>query len=191
MNPSSYQRLVIGYHGCDSDVADAAIHHGTPLSPSVNEYDWLGSGVYFWEYGPDRALEWANQKKHHGRIGKPSVVGALIHLGKCFDLLDTHHTGFLDDAFTEFQSILSAEQKAIPVNLGGPDQLRRERDCALINWLMERFEAQGNAFQSVRGIFAEGPPAFEGSGIRLKSHIQIAIRDPSCILGYFRPSSST
>lgn len=189
MNPSTYQRLVIGYHGCDAAVAKAAIHDGTPLAPSVNDYDWLGAGVYFWEYGPDRALEWATEKKRKGEIKKPAVVGALIHLGNCFDLLDTHHTGILGDAFAEFQSILSGERKAIPKNSGGPDQLRRERDCALINWLMERFESKGSPFQSVRGIFAEGPPAFEGSGIRLKSHIQIAVRDPSCVLGYFRPSS--
>lgn len=42
-------------------------------------------------------------------------------------------------------------------------------------------------FQTVRGVFQEGVPAFVGSDIRRKSHIQIAVRDPDCILGYFKP----
>ena len=44
MNLQSYQRLIIGYHGCDAKVADQAIRTGGFLQPSENEYDWLGSG---------------------------------------------------------------------------------------------------------------------------------------------------
>jgi len=188
-NIYSYQRLVFGYHGCDASVADAAIRSGKPLSPSDNDYDWLGQGIYFWEHGPDRAMEWAEEKHRKGEIAMPAVVGALIHLGKCFDLLDTQHTRILPKAFEGFSIGLLVEGKQVPENSGGPNQLKRERDCAVLNWLMERFEDDGDPFQTVRGVFAEGQPAFEGSGICLKSHIQIAVRDPSCILGYFRPSS--
>ena len=42
-------------------------------------------------------------------------------------------------------------------------------------------------FHSVRGVFQEGEPAFNGAGIKLKSHIQIAVRDPRALIGYFRP----
>jgi hypothetical protein len=134
-------------------------------------------------------MEWAEEKHRKGEIAKPAVVGALIHLGNCFDLLDTRHTGILPKAFEKFCRTLSHEAQQIPENSGGPDQLRRERDCAVLNWLMERFTDDGDLFQTVRGVFTEGPPAFEGSAIRLKSHIQIAVRDPSCILGFFRPPS--
>ena len=188
LNLSAYQRLVFGYHGCDAAVADAAIRTGKPLSPSDNDYDWLGTGIYFWEHGPDRALEWAKEKHRNGEIRKPAVVGALIHLGKCLDLLDTRHTRIVANAFDEFRSGLLTEGQQVPENSGGPDQLKRQRDCAVLNWLMEQFEGDIDPFQTVRGVFTEGPPAFEGSGIRLKSHIQIAVRDPSCILGFFRPS---
>ena len=39
--------------------------------------------------------------------------------------------------------------------------------------------------------FHEGVPAFQGSGIHTKSHIQVAVRDPACILGYFKPTSAS
>jgi hypothetical protein len=48
-------------------------------------------------------------------------------------------------------------------------------------------EAEGIRYQTVRGVFLEGEPAFPGSKIALKSHIQIAVRDPACILGFFSP----
>ncbi|GAA3912214.1 hypothetical protein [Chitinophaga oryziterrae] len=42
-------------------------------------------------------------------------------------------------------------------------------------------------FDSVRGAFMEGGPAFKGSGISKKSHVQIAVRNPNCIKGFFLP----
>ena len=35
--------------------------------------------------------------------------------------------------------------------------------------------------------FQEGKDAFEGSGIKEKSHIQICVRNTDCIKGYFLP----
>ncbi len=59
MDLLSYQRIIFGYHGCDSRVADSVLLGKTKLVASENAYDWLGSGIYFWEHGPARALEWA------------------------------------------------------------------------------------------------------------------------------------
>lgn len=42
-------------------------------------------------------------------------------------------------------------------------------------------------FDTVRGVFTEGGPAFEGAGIQLKSHIQVCIRNLNCIKGFFIP----
>lgn len=42
-------------------------------------------------------------------------------------------------------------------------------------------------FDSVRGVFTEGGPAFEGAGLFEKSHIQVCIRNPNCIKGFFIP----
>jgi alkylation response protein AidB-like acyl-CoA dehydrogenase len=184
MNLQSYQRLIIGYHGCDAVVADRVLRSGEGLLPSENEYDWLGKGIYFWEHGPERAWEWA--KEHHS---SPAVVGALIHLGTCFDLLDSRNTAILGEAFVDYQREMKLMGVRIPKNRGGPDRLRRDRDCALLNWLLKSLARRGLAvFQTVRGTFQEGGEAFPGSGIHAKSHIQVAVRDPACIIGYFRPS---
>jgi hypothetical protein len=40
----------------------------------------------------------------------------------------------------------------------------------------------GNSLQTVRGSFAEGEPIYPGSKILEKAHMQIAVRDPTCIL---------
>lgn len=190
MNHLNYQRFVFGYHGCDASVADHAILTGKHLALSENDDDWLGAGIYFWEYGPERAMEWAQDKARRGEIKKPAVVGALIHLGNCFDLLDICSTRILAGAFEMLRNVLLARGQQIPENSGGIDQWRRKRDCAVLNFLLENLETPDHSHETVRGIFPEGDFAFEGSGIRLKSHIQIAVRDPACILGYFRPPIS-
>ena len=53
-------RIVIGYHGCNENVAKRVLD-GEPLKASKNDYDWLGHGVYFWEFGAIRALEFVRE----------------------------------------------------------------------------------------------------------------------------------
>lgn len=119
-------------------------------------------------------------------------MGAQINLGHCFDLLDVRYTRVLGEAFPEFESVLKATGKILPDNsprfTGDTDFLLRLRDCALINWTLDRYnEAASSPVDTVRGVFQEGKPAFPGSFIREKSHIQIAVWEPSCIVGFFRP----
>jgi hypothetical protein len=55
--------------------------------------------------------------------------------------------------------------------------------------------ATGNSelkhFDTSRGIFTEGGPAFEGAGIQTKNHIQICIRNLNCIKCFFIPRDKT
>jgi hypothetical protein len=67
----------------------------------------------------------------------------------------------------------------VPVNRGSG---YRARDCATINWFCDRAAEGGQTIGSVRAVFEEGDPIFEASAIRTRSHIQIAVRDPSVIL---------
>jgi hypothetical protein len=84
----------------------------------------------------------------------------------------------------------------VPVNRkAGPndfDLVLRYLDCAVINYALASMDRRslggGPFFQTVRGVFVEGPPAFPGAGIHIKSHVQVAVRDPACILGYFLPA---
>jgi hypothetical protein len=68
------------------------------------------------------------------------------------------------------------------------DKLLRFRDCAVIDYTVNRLaHTEQVRYQIVRGVFLEGGPAFPGSEIALKSHIQIAVRDAKCIAEFFRP----
>lgn len=75
-------------------------------------------------------------------------------------------------------------------SVGLDDKLFRYRDCAVINFMHDeiaRDPTKVEPFDTVRGMFQEGPPAFEGAGFRAKSHTQIAVINSDCIKGYFRP----
>jgi hypothetical protein len=65
-----YDRTVIAYHGCDASVAKQLLA-GDPFKKSQNDYDWLGEGIYFWEYGADRALKFAREQKRRGKVKAP------------------------------------------------------------------------------------------------------------------------
>jgi hypothetical protein len=190
-----YQRAVIGYHGCEATLAANVLAGKTRLKLSTNPYDWLGAGIYFWEHGPQRAFEWADeQARLSGRkIRTPSVLGARINLGVCLDLLDTANTELLRRWYMEFRITVRQEGSRLPQNRAAPgsrrgDKVLRFRDCAVIDSTLSSLaETQHVKYQTVRGVFLEGKPAFPGSKIALKSHIQIAVRDPACIIEFFRP----
>lgn len=114
------------------------------------------------------------------------MVGAVIQLGLCLDLTDVNHTKLL---WTHYKALRQARRKmglSMPRNKGK----RRNLDCLVINELSDSSERKGIVFQTVRCPFLEGKPAFPGSGILRESHVQIAVRDKSCILGIFRPNLS-
>ncbi len=182
-----YDRTVIAYHGCDVEVAKELLV-GEPFVASNNAYDWLGSGIYLWEYGPDRALAFAEEQARRGHIQVPAVVGALVQLGECFDLLDTRYTIDLRDAWQLFRESLESAGRAVPQN-AGRDLKARYADCAVINWYLDEIEREGVRYDTVRGAFIEGEPIFEESAIHLESHIQICVRSPGCVIGVFQPRS--
>jgi hypothetical protein len=182
-----YQRLIIAYHGCDQAVADAALR-GVELKKSDNDYDWLGTGIYFWEHGPARALEWAEFMASRKKVKTPAVIGALIQLGHCFDLLDVRLTENLRLLYPEFEKAIAASGKPLPSN----DSARKlhRLDCAFLNWAIPLIEDErGVKFQTVRGVFIEGEAIYSTAQIFAKSHIQISVRDSSAIMGYFHPAA--
>ena len=112
-----YDRVVLAYHGCDAAVAERLLA-GEPFQNSENDYDWLGAGVYFWEYGADRALRFARDQQRRGKVSEPAVVGALVQLGHCFDLMDTVCTEDLASAFRKYRSFAAQAGWMLP---GMPD----------------------------------------------------------------------
>lgn len=190
-----YQQLpsfVLGFHGCDRSVGESILA-GAHVSPSVNDYDWLGEGSYFWENNPERALSYAeNLKKYAGRtkgsIKEPFVVGAVIDLGLCLNLTDEGALLELEGAY----EVLVSTSKVLPVNVpgfnGDQDNLKRHLDCAVFQTLHQARAIVGLPdYASVRSPFLEGAELFPGTFFRKQTHVQICVRDVGCIKGYFRP----
>lgn len=70
---------------------------------------------------------------------------------------------------------------------GSADLLLRHLDCAVIESLHQLRRDEGlPSFDSVRGVFVEGPPLYENAGFCQMNHIQLCVRNLQCIRGYFR-----
>ena len=186
------QRMIVGYHGCDRSVGERVLLGNGTLKASNNDYDWLGTGIYFWEHGPQRALEFAEWKHRRGEIGEPFVLGAYIHLGQCFDLTDTVATGLAGTYYHAMERKLARSGLPMPENRPAGNQdfdlVLRRLDCAVLNFTLSALASMGMSHDTVRGVFPEGEPAFPGAKIHTKTHVQIAVRNPACIVGYFRPA---
>ncbi len=190
--------LVLGFHGCDKSIRDDVVSKkGVLLEPSDNEYDWLGGGVYFWENNYARALEFAKFLKdnppHNSKqkIQEPSVIGAVIDLGFCLDLLDSEYLDLLKQGYNLLKKSNDDYGLNIPQNIAlkkNGDLLKRYLDCAVIETI-HQFNIDKNKppFDSVRGVFFEGKDLYKNAGFKEKNHIQIALRNPNCIKGYFVP----
>ncbi len=189
--------FVLGFHGCDQRVGESVLAGERHLTPSTNPYDWLGSGIYFWESSPARALQFAEaaastaKMTTKGNIKTPFVLGAIIDLGNCFNLIDASALKELREAYDFVSSALAATE--LPKNVGGPDKLMRNLDRAVLetmHQLRAGFHEASRAtppYDTVRSPFGEGGELYPGSGFSSKAHIQIAVRNSDCIRGYFRP----
>lgn len=200
--------LIIGFHGCDESVRDKLVNNPNSIEKSEKPYDWLGHGFYVWENNYQRALEWAKDKKKKKEIEKPSVVGVAFLLGNCLDFTDTEYINTIEAYYNLMKEEFEILEKSLPKNKDvdkdiHKDKLIRELDCAVIEFMHQKnenqikldLESKGysdfNHFDTARGIFTEGGPAFEGAGIQKKNHIQICIRNINCIRGFFIPRKET
>jgi hypothetical protein len=196
--------LILGFHGCDVSIRDRLLNQPDEIVFSKEKYDWLGHGMYFWENNYERALQWAEDKKKRGKLEKPAVIGATLFLGYCCDFLDSAYLRILKEYFDGMAESYELIGKKLPENRDLPhdkyqDKILRELDCVVIegmhgevllqteNDLREKGFSRNKVFDSVRGVFTEGGPVFEGAGILEKSHIQSCIRNPNCIKGFFLP----
>lgn len=189
--------LILAFHGTDEQVVEKVLAGKEHLEKSQNAYDWLGHGIYFWEYSPQRALEFAKQSAKdkeitQGEIKKPAVIGAVIDPGTCLNLLEASAISKLREAY----EILELIEHPLPENKGGIDKRARYLDCAVIE-MVHKLREPGTGvlselmptllpYDTVRGAFWEGEELYPGAGFREKNHVQLCVRNPDCIKGYFR-----
>lgn len=191
--------LVLGYHGCDREVTEKVLAGRTEIRTSTNSYDWLGSGAYFWENNPARALSWATllatrpSSRSRQLIKKPAVIGAIIDPGNCLDLAEESSLGLLRTAYSGFEELYSESGSPLPENEegfdGDSDLIKRHLDCAVVTFLHELRKIDDQPpFDTVRAPSIEGDSLFPGSKLMNKCHVQWCVRDPkSSIIAYFRP----
>ena len=184
---SKLPNVTIAFHGCSKETYKKVITEQQPLKQSMNSYDWLGNGIYFWENSYQRALEWAIN--HYP--DSPAVIGAIIDLGNCLNLTDFHSVEILRHGYALLVEDYDAIGKPLPKNKrikGSKDILLHDLDCAVIQEI-HQFNKDNNikGYDSVRGFFFEGNEVFPESCFYEKTHIQICVVNPNCIKGYFAP----
>lgn len=198
--------LIIGFHGCEKGEAQQLITEPNSIRVSNEIYDWLGHGMYFWENNLERAWQWAKEKqmrKGHTEADA-AVIGAVIQLGYCCDLIDSRFTAVLKTYYHLMEKAYKEAGKPLPLNKDSSkdpykNKLLRQLDCAVIEYMHDRISAQMKTdvnrkgftelkkFDSMRGVFMEGDRIYEGAEIFEKSHTQICVRNSNCIKGFFLP----
>jgi hypothetical protein len=159
------------------------------LRPSNNSWDWLGPGIYFWEQNPYRALTYAEeaaqrQQKFSGKIRTPFVIGAMIELGNCLNLVEPNSINIVKEAYGELMATVRDDKIVMPTNKGANRQL----DCAVIRYIHEMNRRDGMpVYDTIRSPFQEGGPIYEGANFTDRLHIEICVRNPALIKGYFLP----
>ena len=169
-----YDRTIVGFHGTRVKTARSLVD-GKPFDQSTNDDDWLGHGIYFWEFAPRQAWWWAER-----RYGTDAaVVGSLIRLGRCFDLLDPGNVNVLATAHDELNKALTAGGQPMPGNANNHKYL----DCAVFNYMYQSIRLQGYTLESARAVFVPGGSRlWTRSGVFREAHIQICVREPDNIL---------
>jgi len=180
-----YHRTVVGYHGTRLSVALDIVNRRKSFVAQQNEGDWLGRGIYFWEYAPEQALGWANRRQ--SQWNEPvAVLGSMIRLGSCLDLLDPANIRTVKEFHAEFCKEQAELGLAIPKN----KRNNRALDCAVFEYLYRAAQSANDesrqSVETARGAYvptAEKNRIFKGSWLYEQSHIQICVRNQACILG--------
>jgi hypothetical protein len=164
--------VIRGYHGTSATHAAVILRDG--FLPSDNDYDCLGNGVYFFEDGLTQACTWAER----AHPGEPAVVRADVRLEDCIDLKDS--VGWVPLlALAHDELLRTSREQGLPIPRQTSDEHRLDRE--VIEFTVAILEREGMRIRSVRGVFAEGAPAFPGSFLSEGSHVQVAVRDISLI----------
>ena len=116
---------------------------------------------------------------------EPVVLGAAIDLGHCLQLADIRAVGYLREAYEELKLASEQESVKLPRNTGKFFS-NRKLDCAVFEALY-KLRAKRNLppFDTVAAYFVEGDEIYPGAAIRALDHVQICVRNPGKILGYF------
>ena len=85
-------------------------------------------------------MEWATERAEQGKIKIPAVLGAVLQLSYCCDLLDSKFIGLISDNFEAMREEYLHTGKVLPENAdlkkdANKDKLLRMRDCAILEYM--------------------------------------------------------
>jgi hypothetical protein len=130
-------------------------------------------------------------QKGHGKIATPAVLGSVIDMGYCFNLMEAGSIQLISTGYELLYKSVEATGGEMPKNSvrsEDGDLLLRNLGCAVIQLLHELRKRQGERpFDSVRSLFLEGAELYPNAGFRKKNHIQICVITPNCFKGFFIP----
>jgi hypothetical protein len=125
------------------------------------------------------------------RIQEPFVLGVVLDLGVCLNLLTRDGIKLVSTAYRTLQTDFALAREPLPENKvlsSDGDLMVRNLDCAVIQMAHTLISRRGlPAYDSVRSVFWEGKALYPNAGFRSHNHIQICIRNTNCIKGYFLP----
>jgi hypothetical protein len=185
MRFDDYHRTIVGYHGTRLSVARDIVNRRRTFKFSRNRDDWLGHGIYFWEYAPQQAYWWAERRKRRQNWNEPiAILASMIRLGFCFDLLDPYNVKYLKEIHEEYRATATAAGRAIPANANH----RKYLDCAVFQYAYAVIEnsEEGSTVDSSRAVYVptgDEKRIWRRSWVSDGAHIQVCVRNPACILG--------
>ena len=181
---------ITGFHSCDKAIGIDILNGEYGLKPSENQWDWLGPGAYFWEQNPGRALEYAiecadGKQVFSGSIKTPFVIGAIIELGNCLNLLEPNSVSILKKAYEGLNEITVLAGDKMPKNKGA----NRALDCAVIQYVHQsrKNDSTLQPYDTIRSAFLEGKEVYPTSFFTERLHIEICVLNPDMIKGFFLP----
>lgn len=175
-----YHRTIIGYHGTTRRTAEALVRHEEEFKPSENKDDWLGHGIYFWEYAPQQAWTWA--KRRYKDEPDVAVLGAMIRLGNCLDLLEPANAKEVRKSHKQLERDTEAAGEKLPKNYNAKKPL----DCAVFEYAATQCKDAGQPLDTIRGVYVptgSKDRLWERSWLYQEAHIQLCVRNPAAILG--------
>lgn len=181
---------IIGYHSCDKEIGLQILNGELQLNPSSNNWDWLAGGIYFWEQNPTRALEYAKEvaggsQRNKGKIKTPFVLGAIIELGNCLNLVESESLTILETAYLGLKNLHNETDNKLPVN----NENNRKLDCAVIRYIHQtRIFSNQLPYDTIRSAFDEGEKVYPGASFTTRNHIQVCVINKDLIKGIFLPT---
>lgn len=165
---------VYGYHGTSQTKAISILENG--FLASDNDYDWLGTGIYFFQDAPIRAKQWAIEQHPN----EPAVICARIQLDNCIDLFDIKWFPILENIYNLFDDQYRSANRPLPKQ--NPSRSKAHRlDCAFFNFASQLLSDREQTVACIRAVFVEGESLFPDSAIFNLAHAQIVIKNSALI----------